>query len=84
MLRAVLILVLFTNAALAQDERRVVSPDGQLEFHLFVNNQEESNLSRIGYQVRYHDKVVIDTSFMGFDLAAWLEEHLAPDANDCN
>jgi hypothetical protein len=72
MLRAVLILaffgLLFNNAALAQDERRVVSPDGNLVFHLFVNNQEESNLSRIGYQVRYRGKVFIDTSFMGFDL----------------
>jgi hypothetical protein len=68
MLRAVLILVILSNAALAQDERRVVSPDGNLVFHLFVNNQEESNLSRIGYQVRYRGKVLIDTSFLGFDL----------------
>lgn len=72
MLRAVPLLLfvglLSENAALAQDERRVVSPDGNLVFHLFVNNQEESNLSRIAYQVRYRGKVLIDTSFLGFDL----------------
>jgi hypothetical protein len=66
--RVLLILLVLCNAALAQDERRVVSPDGQLEFHLFVNNQDKSNLSRVGYQVRYHGNVLIDTSFMGFDL----------------
>lgn len=62
------LLALFCNAAVAQDDRRVVSPDGQLEFHLFVNTQEESNLSRVAYQVRYRGQVLIDTSFLGFDL----------------
>src|SRR5207244_4448900 len=36
--------------------------------YLFVNSQEESNLSRVAYQVRVGGKVLVDTSFMGFDL----------------
>ena len=68
MFRVVVLLIFVNIAALAQDERRVVSPDGTLAFDLFVNNQEESNLSRIGYQVRYRGRILIDTSFLGFDL----------------
>lgn len=60
--------VVLSVAAFAQDERRVVSPDGQIEFHIFINGQPESNLSRLAYQVRVRGKVLIDTSYLGFDL----------------
>jgi hypothetical protein len=66
--RVLLPLLCLCNAALSQDERRVVSPDGRLEFHLFVNTQETSNLARVAYQVRVPGKVLIDTSFMGVDI----------------
>ena len=59
---------MLTGAAFAQDERRVVSPDGGIEFHLFINGQPESNLSRLAYQVRAQGKVLIDTSYLGFDI----------------
>jgi alpha-glucosidase len=71
LLRVLLLLVFFCSPAFAQDERRVVSPDGKVEFYLFVNGQEESNLSRVAYQVRVSGKVLVDTSFMGFDIYTW-------------
>ncbi|MES1257856.1 MAG: glycoside hydrolase family 97 N-terminal domain-containing protein [Acidobacteriota bacterium] len=66
--RLTVALVLLAGAAFAQDERRVVSPDGQVEFHIFINGQPESNLSRLAYQIRVRGKVVIDTSYLGFDI----------------
>ena len=60
--------LLVTHAAFAQDERRVASPDGSIEFHLFINGQPESNLSRLAYQVRVKGKLLIDTSYLGLDI----------------
>lgn len=57
--------------AFALDERRVVSPDGQVEFRLFVGSQPESSLSRVAYQLRYRGQLLIDTSYLGFDLYTW-------------
>jgi hypothetical protein len=67
-IRITLALVLFASAAFAQDERRVTSPNGQIEFRLFVATQGNSNLSRIAYQVFYRGKALLDTSFMGLDI----------------
>jgi len=52
----------------AQDERRVVSPNGQLEFRLFVAQPEGALWGRIGYQVFFRGKPVIATSWMGLDI----------------
>jgi len=53
-------------AAFAQDERRVVSPDGQMEFRLFVGH--DGYLSRLAYAVNYQGKPLLETSFLGFDI----------------
>ena len=59
-----------TCAAFAQDERRVTSPSGQIEFRLFIATQTDSNLSRIAYEVFYKGKPLLKTSFMGLDIEA--------------
>jgi len=65
----VLALLLFANnLAIAQDERRVSSPDGQLEFRLAVAQTESGGLFRLAYQVFWHGKCVIDTSFLGLNI----------------
>ena len=51
-----------------QDERRVVSPNGQLEFRLFVAQPDGALFSRIGYQVFFRGKPLITTSWMGLDI----------------
>jgi hypothetical protein len=60
--------LLVQNTALAQDERRVLSPDGRLEFRIFVTTQPDTQLSRLAYQVRERDEKIVDTSLLGFDL----------------
>jgi len=67
-LRRLLAFVLLTCAAFAQDERRVTSPNGQLEFRLFIATQANSNLSRIAYEVFYRGKPLVDTSFLGLEI----------------
>jgi alpha-glucosidase len=52
----------------AQDERRVVSPDGRLEFRLFVAQPEGALWGRIGYQVFVAGKPLIAISWMGLDI----------------
>ncbi len=60
--------VLLGSAAFAQDERRVTSPNGQLEFRLFIATQGNSNLSRIAYEVLLKGKPLVNTSFLGLDI----------------
>jgi hypothetical protein len=60
--------------AFAQDERRVSSPDGQVEFRLFVAPQEGRALSRIAYAISYRGKPAIEPSFLGLDI--WDQEPL--------
>lgn len=60
--------VLLAAFASAQDERRVTSPNGQIEFRLFIATQENPTLSRIAYQVFYKSQRVLNTSFMGLDI----------------
>ena len=52
----------------AQDERRVVSPNGLFEFRLFVAQPEGALWGRVGYQVFFRGKPLIATSWMGLDI----------------
>ncbi len=61
-------------AAFAQDERRVSSPDKQVEFRIFVAPQEERSIIRIAYQVFYRARPLIQTSFLALDI--WSQEPL--------
>jgi len=63
-----LLLALCAATAQAQDERRVVSPNGQLEFRLFVSQPGSDGLPQLAYQVRYHGRVAIETSFLGLNI----------------
>ena len=63
-----LALVLLAGAALAQDERRVTSPNGQVELRLFVAVQEGSALSRLAYEVFFRGQALVNTSFLGLDI----------------
>ena len=56
------------RVARAQDERRVTSPDGQLEFRLFVSQPGSDLLPQLAYQVRYRGRIAVDTSFLGFNI----------------
>lgn len=67
-MRRPLAFVFLTCAAFAQDERRVTSPNGQIEFRLFIATQESNNLSRIAYEVFYRGQPLVKTSFMGLDI----------------
>src|SRR5262249_13949871 len=51
----------------AQDEVRVTSPNGQIEFRVGTA-QPEGDLPGLAYQIHYRGKPVINTSFMGFDV----------------
>jgi alpha-glucosidase len=66
LLLSVLLLPVFLKGQ--EDERRVVSPNGQLEFRLFVAQPEGTIFSRIGYQVFFRGKPLIATSWMGLDI----------------
>jgi alpha-glucosidase len=60
--------VLLASVAAAQDERRVTSPNGQVEFRIFVATQDNSNLSRLAYEVYVRGKRLIATSYLGLDI----------------
>jgi alpha-glucosidase len=62
--------IALTSAHAALDTRSVVSPNGQLEFRLFVAEPEPGDLYRIGYQVFDHGKRLMDTAFLGIDIFA--------------
>ncbi len=53
--------------AFAQDERRVTSPNGQLEFRLFIAQPGEGRLFRLGYEVLLRGKFVVGTSYLGLN-----------------
>lgn len=55
-------------ALFAQDERRISSPDGQVEFRIFVAQPNDGGLSQLAYQVFYRGKPAIDLSWMGLDI----------------
>jgi hypothetical protein len=56
------------SCALAQDLRTVTSPDGKLEFRLFVGQPPDAGLSRLAYQVFLSGKRILDTSYLGIDI----------------
>jgi hypothetical protein len=58
--------------AAAQDLKTVKSPDGKIEFRIFIANQEDTTLFRLAYDVTYKGKPLLDTSFLGFDI--WEQE----------
>ncbi len=64
----VLFLLLARAPALAQDERTVVSPNGQLEFRLGLAQPEPGALFRLAYQIFFHGKPLIETSYMGLNI----------------
>jgi len=64
----VLTFLIAASCAQAQDARSVVSPNGQLEFRIFVGQPKDSGLSRLAYQVFYRGKRIVDTSYLGIDI----------------
>jgi alpha-glucosidase len=60
--------LLLAGAVFAQDERRVTSPNGQIEFRIFTATQPNSNLSRIAYEVFLKGKPLVQTSYLGLDI----------------
>ncbi len=56
-------------AAFAQsDQVRLASPDGQVEFRLFIITPRDGSYLRLAYQVSFHGKLLIDTSALGVAL----------------
>ncbi len=69
--RLVLAAVCFTGFAWAQgDLVTVTSPNGQIEFDLFLTRQPDPSepLVRLAYQVFFKNKKLMDTSFMGLNI----------------
>ena len=64
---AVLLLVPAVSL-LAQDERHVTSPDGQIEFRIFLAQPESGALFQLAYQVFFRGKRLLDTSFLGLEI----------------
>jgi hypothetical protein len=62
------LVLLVASAAAAQDERRVVSPDGRTEFRVFVAQPGSNVLPQLAYQVRRGGTLVVNTSFLGLDI----------------
>jgi alpha-glucosidase len=62
------LLLITATRAFAQDERRVASPNGQLEFRIFVDQPEGGALFRLAYQIYFRGKRLIDTSFLGLNI----------------
>lgn len=63
-----LILLCAASPARAQDERRLVSPDGRIEFRVFVSQPGSTALPQLAYQVRRGGQLLVDTSFLGLDV----------------
>ncbi len=66
--RPLLFLLLCIWPALAQDLRTVTSPDGQIVFRAFVTPQGPGLSDRMAYQVLFRGKVLVETSFLGFEI----------------
>lgn len=58
----------------AQDERRISSPNGEVEFRIFVAQPNDGDYSQLAYQVFYKGKPALDLSWMGLDI--WMQEPL--------
>jgi len=49
----------------AAAQEHVASPDGQIEFRLFLDRPDPAALFRLAYQVDFHGKPLLNTSFLG-------------------
>ena len=54
--------------ARAQDERRVVSPNGRTEFRIFIAQSPQGGLSRLAYEALFSGKITVKTSFLGINI----------------
>jgi alpha-glucosidase len=63
-----LLLLVSASIANAQDERIVSSPDGQIEFRLSFAQPQPGDLFHLAYQVFFHGKPLLDTSFFGLEV----------------
>ncbi len=61
-------LLVFPVALFAQDEHRISSPNGQVEFRIFVAQPNDGGLSQLAYEVYYRGKPALDLSWMGLDI----------------
>jgi hypothetical protein len=62
------LLLLPLACAWGQDERRVASPDGRLEFRIFIAQPERGELSRLAYRIFFCSKPLVETSYLGFNI----------------
>ena len=67
-LLAACLLALAARCAPAQDHLRVQSPNGNLEFRLFIAEPEAGRLSHLAYQVLLGGKLVLDTSYLSLNI----------------
>ena len=65
---AACLLALAARCAPAQDELRVPSPNGKLEFRLLIVEPEPGRLSHLAYQVLLGGKLVLDTSYVSLNI----------------
>jgi alpha-glucosidase len=63
-----LFLLLVARPAATQDLRTVPSPNGQIVFRAFVTPQGPGLIERMAYQVLYKSKILVETSFLGFEI----------------
>ena len=61
-------MALAARCAPAQDELRVPSPNGKLEFRLFVAQPQAGQLFHLAYQVQLGGARVLDTSYLGLNI----------------
>src|SRR5215469_2864123 len=66
--RLLFLLCFLCPCAVAQDLRTVASPDGQIVFRAFVTPQGPGLIDRMAYQVLYRGKILVETSFLGFEI----------------
>jgi alpha-glucosidase len=68
-LRPILLVLCGVGVASAQNLLTVTSPDGQIEFRAFSVAPNPGEADRLAYQVVYKSKLLLDTSFLGFEIA---------------
>jgi alpha-glucosidase len=70
MTRRVLLLCLAPALFAQSDSLRVASPNGQIEFRLFISEPTDRGaaLPRLAYQVWFHGKPLVETSYLGMDI----------------
>ena len=66
--RRLILALLICSCAVGQDLRTVASPDGQIVFRAFVTPQGPGLIDRLAYQVLYKGKILVETSFLGFEI----------------